>query len=450
VTTEIPTDAPGPIKILQVDLDKPLPELSADDRYQAAMVVGERYGVPCGSVIVDLRADPATVAAQLETLRADTQSVTPPAPVPNDQLPAISVVVCTMYERPEDLVVLLDAFASIDYPRVEFLIVDNRRSIPQPDPLPPLIEGDARVRIVRAERPGISSARNAGLAAATGEIVAFTDDDVRVDTGWLRAIGSRYVREPQLEAVTGLVLPSELDRPAQIYFERYYGGFYSERIFEPLSVHSPAGQKGPLRNSVTTVWDSAGKRLRDFSIYGAGAFATGANMTYRRSTLERLGGFDLALGTGTPARGGEDLAAVISVLWHGGSIGYEPAAVVHHRHRREFDELLSQMHGNGIGFTAMLTSLIVHDPRHLVALAAGVPRALFRLRRQNADKIRSQVDVEREASTAPAHFPRELMTREMRAYPRGPLAYLRSRRRMKTWAPSKKTPPSGLEPAVGV
>jgi hypothetical protein len=460
VTTATSTTAPGPIRILQIDLDDPLPDLEADERYQTAMVIGERHGVPSGSVMVDLRAGAAAIRAQLETLRADTRSVTPPTPVPDAQLPSISVVVPTMFERPDDLVVLLEAFAALIYPQVEFLLIDNRRTIPHPDPLPPLIAGDSRVRIVRAERPGISSARNAGLAAATGEIVAFTDDDVRVDSGWLRAIGSRYVREPQLDAVTGLVLPSELERPAQIYFERYYGGFYSERVFEPLSVYAAPGQSGVLRNSVMTVWDGSGKPVREFSVYGAGAFATGANMTYRRSALERVGGFDLALGTGTPARGGEDLATVIDVLWTGGSIGYEPSSVVHHRHRREFNELLSQMHGNGIGFTAMLTSLVVHDRRHLVALAAGIPRALFRLQRQNAEKVRTQVNAVQVAKESGAsHFPRELMTKEMRAYPLGPLAYLRSRRSMKTWQPASSGPSGtatagetagGLEPAVGV
>jgi hypothetical protein len=154
VTTATSTTAPGPIRILQIDLDEPLPELVADDTYKTAMVVGERHGVPSGSVMVDLLAGSDAIRSQLETLRADTRSVTPPAAVPDADLPSISVVVPTMFERPDDLVVLLEAFAAIDYPQVEFLLVDNRRAIPSPDPLPPLIAGDTRVRIVRATSPG--------------------------------------------------------------------------------------------------------------------------------------------------------------------------------------------------------------------------------------------------------------------------------------------------------
>ena len=47
---------------------------------------------------------------------------------------------------------------------------------------------------------------------------------------------------------------------------------------------------------------------------------------------------------------------MISVLWNSGTVGYEPASVVHHRHRREIAELNHQLQGDGVGFTAMLTS----------------------------------------------------------------------------------------------
>ncbi|MET0989426.1 MAG: glycosyltransferase [Glaciihabitans sp.] len=468
--TLAPIAPPPPTRVVLFDLAGPAPLLRPDDRYTAAMVVAVRDGIPRGSIDLDLLQGEPAIRRALEKLRDDTAEATPRPElfVPDSALPSISVVVCTMLERPDELEILLDVFAHVDYPRIEFLLVDNRRSIPVDDPLPDLIRTDPRVHSVRAVRPGISSARNAGVAAATGEIIVFTDDDVRVDPQWVRRIGARYASDPDLEAVTGLVLPSELKFPAQIWFERYYGGFYSARVFEPMTIQGAPRGSGPVRAAKAVVRGPAGEFLREMSIYGAGAFATGANMTYRRDVLTRLGGFDLALGTGTPSRGGEDLATVISLLWHGGKVGYEPASVVHHRHRRELDELLSQMDGNGIGFTAMLTSLIVHEPKHLLALSASAPAAALRLGKAGLNRVRrsrtattsgrgsgtgTDQNPASAVSDAGEQYPRAMVTKETRAFPRGPLAYLRSRRQMRTWRPSPRVgapDPSGSETAVSV
>ena len=59
------------------------------------------------------------------------------------------------------------------------------------------------VRVVRETRPGISAARNRGLEAAKGEIVAFTDDDVEVDPGWLLAIATRLAHSSRLRDLRG-------------------------------------------------------------------------------------------------------------------------------------------------------------------------------------------------------------------------------------------------------
>ena len=77
-----------------------------------------------------------------------------------------------------------------------------------------------------------------------------------------------------------------------------------------------------------TVVDQQGREVRRFAVYGAGVCGAGANMAFRAAQLRSLGGYRTALGPGTPAHAGEDLALVISHLWNGGSIGYEPG-----RHR---------------------------------------------------------------------------------------------------------------------
>jgi hypothetical protein len=170
--------------------------------------------------------------------------------------------------------------------------------------------------------------------------------------------------------------------------------------------------------------------VRRFAVYGVGAYGAGANMSFRKSALERIGGFDLALGTGTPARGGEDLAAFIGVLWSGGRLAYEPAAIVHHRHRRGTDELLKQLRGNGLGFTAMLTSLVLGDRRHLAGLAWQLPLAVRSMMAQSLSRIGGGSASEAEARPEGLEdsYPRSLVLNELRDYPKGPLAYLRSRR----------------------
>ena len=73
-------------------------------------------------------------------------------------------------------------------------------------------------------RPGLDHARNRAVIETTTDVLAFTDDDVVVDPGWSAAIARAFAEEPQLGALTGLVLPLQLATPAQQLFERL-GGF---------------------------------------------------------------------------------------------------------------------------------------------------------------------------------------------------------------------------------
>ena len=112
------------------------------------------------------------------------------------------------------------------------------------------------------------------------------------------------------------------------------------------------------------------------SLYETGEFGLGSNMAFRTAALREAGGFDLALGTGTQARAGEDLAMLIELLASGRRIGYEPDAIIQHSHRATMEELERQIRGYGVGLTAMLTAITLRDPRHALGLAAIVPRWL--------------------------------------------------------------------------
>lgn len=439
---DLPPHAPGPCRIIAVDVDQPFPELDVESRYERALVVCWRAGHPVGTAYVELGGTSAPVLDQMQHLIQKTQPVGSRSsrPIADTELPSITVVVTTTVRRVPELRLLLDSFKRVDYPSVEFIVVDNRPVIGEGDPLPELVRGRTNLRVIRETRPGVSAGRNAGMAAATGDIVAYADDDVRVDSQWLRALGRRFVLQPDVDAVTGLILPAELETPAQIWFERYYGGFSGERTFTALTLAAEPGPVRALRGSRITVRTMDGALERRVSLYGVGAFGAGANMAFRRRVLERLGGFDTALGTGTPARGGEDLATLIDVLWSGGKLAYEPAAVVHHRHRRDYPGLVSQFRGSGVGFTAMLVSLIQHDRRHLLSIAWQLPQAAARILQQGSTRIRGG-RVARSRSRGPAHvevgtggYPRSLVLTELGNYWRGPAAYRRSQRADHAWS----------------
>ena len=141
------------------------------------------------------------------------------------------MIVCTTFERREELARCLDSLAALDYPAFEVLVVDNRR---EDGGSVDWVERVPKVRLLRERRPGLGAARNRGLNAASGAIVAFTDDDVVVDPGWLTAFARRFCAHPRRSGVGGLTLPQELETEAQIKFEDYYGSM-GPRVMEPVT-----------------------------------------------------------------------------------------------------------------------------------------------------------------------------------------------------------------------
>ena len=322
-------------------------------------------------------------------------------------LPRASVVVPCNFARPAQLRRCVERLVELDYPDYEVIVVDNRPGdVPEAE-----IPG---VRVVREPRPGISAARNRGIAVATGEIIAFTDDDAVVDRHWLRALGERFTREPDVVAVSGLVMPLELETPAQILFEQ--SGNVTDRSFVPLTFeHVGRFQmlcRGPGRGT---------GQVR--SIYMTGEFGTGSNMAFRTAVLRAAGGFDEALGAGTPTCGGEDLAMLVELLTAGNRLAVEPGAIVQHCHRATLAELERQIHGYGIGFTAMLTAIALRNPRHVLGLAAVLPSWLRSLRDPASGK-----NVHRTTD-----YPRALVRAELWGMVAGPFVYLRSRRAQQRW-----------------
>ncbi|MFJ5709476.1 glycosyltransferase [Streptomyces sp. NPDC093105] len=316
-----------------------------------------------------------------------------------------SVIVATR-ERPASLARALDSLLAQDHPDHELIVVDNApRTSATHDLVTERYAG--RVRYVREDRPGLATAHNAGVAAARGEVLAFTDDDVIADPGWLSALAAPFAADPGLGCVTGLILPARLTTPAQILLESH-GGFakgFAPRLYDPA--RPPADE--PLFP------------------FTAGSFGSGANMAFRASALRRAGGFDPATGTGTPARGGDDLYAFVAVLAAGHRLRYTPDALVWHHHRETWQDLRNQAYGYGAGLTAYLTATLVRRPALLPALLARVPRGLAYARTMTAERGTSEGGVPGEHGTHHHPWPASLSRLERRGMLYGPVGYLRAR-----------------------
>ncbi|HUA48877.1 MAG TPA: glycosyltransferase [Solirubrobacteraceae bacterium] len=402
----------GPILVAVIDISEPLRELDctrpAGAPYEEAWILVCKAGRPLGSLELAL-GGPSVEAAVLEReVRAklgDVFSAESSGDTP--ALARASVVIPTALSRPDQLRRCVERLTELDHPDYEVIVVDNRR-----EGAPVELPG---ARVVREPRPGISAARNRGLAAADGEIIAFTDDDVEVDRRWLRALGERFAAQSELAAVTGLVVPAELETPAQIFFEESGSGL--DRGYEALTFELD----GRFRIRRRSVQDGS---ERVHSLYETGELGLGSNMAFRASALRAMGGFDVALGTGTPTHGGEDLAMLMELIADGHRVAYEPSAIVHHTHRATLDDLERQIHGYGVGFTAMLTAIALRHPRHLVGLAAVVPAWVRSLRDPGSAKRRHRSDA----------YPTGLGRAELLGMLAGPAAYLRARRMQRRWA----------------
>jgi glycosyltransferase involved in cell wall biosynthesis len=121
----------------------------------------------------------------------------------------LSIVLST-YNRCEMLGPALDRLLaqSPDSLPYELIVVDNNSSDDTPAVVESRIErSDGRVRYIFEPRQGLSDARNAGLRAVCGDLVAFTDDDVRVSEGWVSAIIRAFDGHEEVDCLGGRTLP---------------------------------------------------------------------------------------------------------------------------------------------------------------------------------------------------------------------------------------------------
>ena len=382
-----------PIRIYAVEISEPLPPLSAvfesgKQKYQRVRCLVRLHTQPIG--LLDLSLDAPEVTSQsfaeyiwqklrepiCTHLREDglpeisgldmdglPTSATPKCIAEREAFlqnaPMASVVLSTR-DRPDRLARCLPSLLSLHYPNYEILLVDNAPSTSATaDLIQQHYSNEPRIRYMREDRPGLSAARNRGVAEAKGEIIAFTDDDVVVDTYWLAGLVQGFSIIENVACVTGMVLPLELETPTQVLFEAFHG--FAQIAFHPnifdLHEYSRPNPSYPY-------------------IAGACGAGAGASMAFTAEFLRSEGGFDPALGPGVPSQGAEDIVAFLHSILRGYRLVYTPASLLYHQHRRTYPELQKQIRNYGVAFTAYLAKIVIDHPALLLDCMVKFVRSL--------------------------------------------------------------------------
>jgi glycosyltransferase involved in cell wall biosynthesis len=189
-----------------------------------------------------------------------------------------------------------------------------------------------------ANEPGVSKARNLGWREARHDLVAFIDDDIRVQPQWAPALASALAAHPEAAFVSGRIA-------------------------------LPEGQ-GTL---ALTVKDDA--EVQEFDRASGGVIGHSANLGMHRAVLAEVGGFDEAMGPGSRWPAGEDPDLLDRVLATGAHGWYAPDAAAYHEHWRRVRQYVLLQHRYGIGSGARLAKLIRTDrARFRVVVADDVWR----------------------------------------------------------------------------
>ena len=214
----------------------------------------------------------------------------------------VSIIVCTR-NRAESLGRTLAALARLDVsalPSVELVVVDNGSS----DGTADVVEAARAsfpypVRLISCPEKGLSRARNAGVAEARHELILFTDDDCLPEPDWAVRLAEAYGGDP-VQVIGGRVVDVALgETPGRAPVPADVRG--AERLDRP--------ERTPL-------------------------FMIGANFSFGRTVVSRIGAFDTRFGAGAPLHAAEETDFVYRAFRAGIPVRYHPSAVVWHDHRR--------------------------------------------------------------------------------------------------------------------
>jgi len=305
-----------------------------------------------------------------------------------------SIVLCTL-DRPQELSNCLHELSHQHFTTsYEVIVVDNNPASGLTAP----IAQRYPVRYLGEKRRGLSYARNAGIKAAGGDVIICIDDDVSVTQGWLDALLEPF-KDSKVMAVTGAVLPKDLDNYSAELFEEYGGLF---RGFERIDYG---------RNFFR-------RKFRPVQTWDIGATA---NAAFRAEIFARsdIGPFHEALGTGSPTGCSEDTYVFYKILKAGYHCVYQPKALVYHSHRQDMQSLRKQLYNYSKGHIAyqLMTLLYDRDWRVLPYLLILLPLKTLRRVRRYQRKY--------------TFYPPKLVLLETWGYLNGPLALWQALQRTK-------------------
>jgi glucosyl-dolichyl phosphate glucuronosyltransferase len=217
-----------------------------------------------------------------------------------------TVILCT-FNRCQDLAKALESMALSVLPNAvdwEVLVVDNNST----DRTRGVVNDfssrfPGRFRYIFEPQPGKSFALNTGIRESRGDVLAFTDDDIVVESTWLQNLTAPLRRE-ECVGVAGRILPENGFSPPR------WIPLGDRDALAPLATFNPDREAGPLNTS-----------------------PYGANMAFQKRVFEKYGGFRTDLGplpgSGNPQKN-EDSEFGQRLLAAGETLRYEPSAVVHH------------------------------------------------------------------------------------------------------------------------
>ena len=225
------------------------------------------------------------------SIPACSQAPVYPYPVHKDIALTVTVVICTR-NRPALLRDCLSAVSRLKPPPDDVLVVDNSSGDLETEHLAKKFG----VRYTVEPIPGLSRARNRGLAESNSDILAYIDDDGDPDEDWLGLLLQPFA-DPQVAAVTGETIESHKD-----------ANEFRQAPVRTLSNRDP-------------LW---------FEAATFGGLGVGTSMAIRKSACDVTPFFDVRLGRGTPIRIGEESRAFASLLARGFKAAHVPAAIVVH------------------------------------------------------------------------------------------------------------------------